>query len=145
MSDFGAFGISITRGELGLIALDLNDHVNYIVSEQLMGAQQTWNRQTVKSPFVDGEFTVHRAAGSRHEALGVQVLGGTQTQLQVNLQALTDALSQFRFQLTMVLDETSRTWQCETADFTVDYNQHRWMTRQVLVNAQIPTYPGLVS
>lgn len=138
---FSSFDVTLTRLELGLGTLDLNDHANYLIAENMMGAAQTWNRQTVKSPFVDGEFTVHRAKAQRQETLAVQVLGGTQTILQANLKALTDALSQFRFTWAITMDETNRSWSCETADYTVDFSRDRWMAHKVLVTAQIPVYP----
>lgn len=145
MSYFSTFSVQMTRAELGLAPLDLNDQANYIVSNTIMGGAQSWNRQTVKSPYVDGEYTVHRSLSQVHEQFDVQVLGATQTALQNNITTLTNTVSQFRFQLTIVMNETSRTWQCETADYTVDWSQERWMAMKVLVHLQIPRLPGLVT
>lgn len=141
MSDWTTFDLQLTRSELGLSTLDLNDQVNYIVAETLFGGQQSWNRQTVKSPFVDGEFTVHRSMSQRQERVGIQVLGDTQTTLQTNLDALLTALSQFRFNLIWTADSVQRTYNCETADYQIDFSRERWMARKVLVTASVPVYP----
>lgn len=145
MSEFSTFSVLLSRTELGLAPLEINDQSNFIVGNTIMGGAQNWNRQTVKSPYVDGEFTVNRAKSQVSEQFTVQVLGATQTLLQANIATLTDAVSQFRFQLTMTMNESVRTWQCETADYTVDWTQARWMARKVLVTLQIPRYPNLVS
>lgn len=144
MSDFGIFDLTITRFELGLPDLDLNDKLSYDTGAEIFGGQQTWNRQTVKSPFVDGEFLVHRSMANRQENLQIQVLGADQAELQANVQALLDAARQFNFLITLTMDNAApRVWSCQTADFTVDWSNTRWLALKALVTLTIPTLPGV--
>lgn len=143
--DFTSFHVTVTRAELALGPLDINDHLNFIVADKIMGGQATWNRQTAKSPFVDGEFTVHRSRAQLKDQMSVQVLGDTQTTMQANLATVIAAFTQFRFQMTLALEDGTRIYNCETADYTVDWDRLRWMSRQVLVTFDIPRYPGLAT
>jgi hypothetical protein len=144
VSDFEHFACEVSRTELSLEPLDLNDHVNYQVANEILGGTQTWNRQSVRSPYVDGEYTVNAARSRPEERFAVQVFGEDQLTLQENIAMLIDAVSQFRFQLRLEMNEAVYIWQCETADYTLDFNQSRMMARQALVSLMIPRSPKLV-
>lgn len=144
MSDFEHFHCEISRLELSLAPLDLNDHVNYQVASEILGGSQTWRRMSVSSPYVDGEYTVNATRGRVEERFGVQVYAEDQQTLQENIGLLVDAVSQFRFQLRLEMDEAVYIWQCEAADYTLDFNQSRMMAKRALVNLLIPRSPKLV-
>jgi hypothetical protein len=141
MSDFAVFGASVSRSALGLPALDLNDHLNYIVADQILGGQQTWNRQTAKSPYVDGEWLVNANKALVQDRFAVQVLGATQGEMADNLIALTDAFGQPQYTLTVQTDDQIRTYLCQPADYTVDWSRERMMARKALVTLSVPRQP----
>jgi hypothetical protein len=141
MSDFGYFAATVSRTTLGLPALDLNDHLNFIVADQILGGQQAWNRQTAKSPYVDGEFLVNATKGLVNDRFAVQVLGANQSQMAANLVALTDAFGQPSYTLTVTTDDAVRSYLCQPADYTVDWSRERMMARKALVTLAVPRLP----
>lgn len=143
--DFGAFVATVTRESLGLPVLNINDHVNYQLGDQILGGSQTWNRQSVKSPYVDGETLVNRTRAQVQEQFQVQVFGGTQTEMQQNIAALIAAFTQFTYQLSVQIDDATYTYQCDTADYTVDWTNFRMMAHKALVKFQIPRSPKLIN
>lgn len=145
MSDFAYFGSSITRASLGLPPLDLNDNVTYMLSNQILGGTMTWNRQVVKSPYVDGEYLVNAAKGSIQEQFGVQVLAPSQGALQLAIQALIDAFTQFSYVLTVQQDDAVYRFTCQPADYTVDWTQERMMARKALVTFHFNRLPVAVT
>lgn len=143
--DFSTFVVTVSRLELGMPILDINDHVNYQVGDQILGGNQTWNRQTVKSPYVDGEIMVNRTRGQVQEQFAVQVFGDTQVAMQQNIATLIDAFSQFTYQLSIEMENATYTYQCDTSDYTVDWTNTRMMAKKALVKLQFPRSPKLVS
>jgi hypothetical protein len=141
---FEYFNAEISREELALAPLNINDQVNFKVANEILGGTQTWRRQTVLSPYVDGEYTVNATRARVEERFGVQVYGPDQLTLQENIARLVDAISQFRFQLRLDLDEAPWIWQCESADYAVDFSQARMMARTALVTMTIPRSPKLI-
>lgn len=142
MSDFAFFEATVSRTFLGLPTLSLNDRVSYIVADQIFGAQQTWNRQTAKSPYVDGEFLINANRALVQDRFAVQVLGASQSQVQQRMTALIAAFSQPSYTLTLTMEDASYPYYCQPADFTVDWSRERWMARQALVTLTVPRQPG---
>jgi hypothetical protein len=143
--DFGIFVATITRTELGLPVLNINDHINYQLADQILGGTQSWNKQMVKSPYVDGEVMVNRSRGQVQEQFQVQVRGGSQSEMQQNIATLIEAFSQFAYQLTIEMEDATYTYQCDTADYTVDWTNVRMMAKQALVKFQFTRSPKLIN
>lgn len=141
MSAFTLFGASVSRISLGLPDLDLNDHISYQVADKIFGSQQAWNRQTVKSPYVDGEFLVNATKGNVTDTFSVQVMGPSQSYMQAAINAAVDAFSQFSYLLTVIQDDASVTYTCMPADYTIDWSKERMWARQGLVTFQFPRLP----
>lgn len=133
--------VSVSRGELGLADLDLNDHVNYFVSATVFGGTVSWRRQTVQSPFVEGQFTVGAVRDQVEDKFAIEVKGAGQVELQDNLRTLIDAFSQSTFNLTLQLDAAPYTYSCEASDYAIDWTQTRWHNRQVLVTFSLRRSP----
>lgn len=145
MSDFDFFAASITRTSLGLNPLDLSDQINYKLGNELLGGTQSWQRQSVRSPYVDGEFTVNRTRARVDEKFSVQVMGADQLMLQDNLAQVIDAFSQHRFVLTVEMDGAVYSYDCEASDYTIDWTGPRWMAKTVLVTFMVPRQPRLLT
>lgn len=135
------FASSVTRTELALPDLNLNDHLNYIVVNQILGAQVQWRRQAVTSPFIEGQYTVGRVRDVVTDKFAVQVLGADQATMFGNLQALLAAFNQDYFNLSITLDNQMLTFACEASVYTVDFSQERIWARQMLVTFDLRRQP----
>lgn len=118
---------SVTRGELSLPDLNLNDHVAYIVSggDLVFGATVTWRRQQVQSPFVDSKITTGRVLDIVQDKFAVDVMGPDHVTMASNVQALINAFSQSYFNLTVQFDAQPYTYACEASDYTMDWTVPR--------------------
>lgn len=145
MSDFSVFSVTVTREELGLPLLEINDQINYMVGDQILGGSQTWNKQMVKSPYVDGEVMVNRARAQVQEQFQVQVLGPSQGGVQQNIATLIAAFSQFTYVLSIQMEDSTYTYQCDTSDYTVDWTNVRMMAKKALVKFQFTRSPKLIN
>lgn len=127
------FAASVTRSDLGLGVLNINDNLDYIVGSEIMGAMVTYDRQTVSSPYVNGDITVHRRRGSVNEKFAVYVLGDTQTELQTNVRTLISAFSQNKFNLVLLLDGIEWSYVCEASDYQVEWSNAHFFATKVKV------------
>lgn len=133
--------VAVTRGDLGLGDLDINDGVDYKVSNEILGGQVTWERNAVSSPYVNGDITVHRRRPSVQERFAVYAYGANQTELRDNVKALIDAFNQDTFNLTVSLDSIPHTYQCEAADVQIEWSNVHLMSNQVRVVFTVPRKP----
>jgi hypothetical protein len=124
--------------------INLDDHERYIVgAESFATSATTWRRVQVQGPYVAGKFTVSAVPDQVTENVTVYVLGSSQSDLQANLAALIDAVSQPYFQFVFSIDETSYIWDCDCADYTVAYTTATLNARQITVKLQILRHPLL--
>lgn len=145
MADFDYFDADITRTELGLPPLSVNDHQRYILGPQLLGGTNAWLRQTAKSPYVDGEVTVGRTLGIVEERMSIEVLAGDALELQANLATLVDAVSQSRWTLSIRSDDSVYAYDCEAADYTVGWDNTRRMVFRSTVQLSVRRQPKLLT
>lgn len=113
--------------------LNINDQLDYIVGNDIMGAMVTYDRQTVSSPYVNGDITVHRRRGTVSEKFSVYVLGDTQTELQTNIRTLIQAFSQDKFNLSLMLDGIEWSYMCEASDYQVEWANTNFFAQKVKV------------
>lgn len=130
------FAVIISRDDLGLADLDLNDHVNYYISNQnFLGQTVTFNRNQISSPFIDGQITTFRNMQSIQDQLTLEVLSsdGSYLALMNNVRAAVAAFLQDSYTLTFEYGVSARTvkYQCEAADYTIDYDNQRWIAPQI--------------
>lgn len=112
--------------------LNINDGVNYILSpEGLNPATVVYRRTQVMSPFVEGRFTTNRLLDAVEGEMQVDVLGSSQADLASNIAALIAAFTQDTYTLTISLDGTSYSWECEAADYSMDWTHTRVHARRV--------------
>lgn len=132
---------SVSRPELGLADLNLNDHTNYYVANTIFGGTVSWRRQTVQSPWIEGQFTVGAVRDQVEDKFVVEVKGADQISLQNNLKALVAAFSQSSFNLTVQLDTAYYTYACEASDYTIDWTNTRFIAKQVQVSFSLRRSP----
>jgi hypothetical protein len=122
--------------------INLDDHQCYIVTaDSFANSQTTWRRTQVQGPYVAGKFTVSAVPDQVTEQIGIYVLGTSQADLQQNLADLIDAISQPFFQLMWSMDEAVYSWDCDTADYSIEYTTPTLFARQITVKLQIPRNP----
>jgi hypothetical protein len=125
--------------------MNLDDHEKYIVAGDSFTAQtMTWRRQQVQSPYVAGKFTTHAVPDMVTEQLNIWVLGDNQMHLQRNLADLIDAFSQVYYQITWSVDIQSYTWNCEMADYSIDFTNTLTFSRHLSFKANIPRLPAII-
>ena len=155
MPDF-TVTVNVTRTQLGLSDLNINDGVNYKISgaDQFVQGAVTWERDTTRSPYVEGEFTTNRRRGNVQERLGIEVFKGNSAgisgqgkfALEANIQQLIQAFTQDAFVLNMTA-ASGTTWQnewhwaCEAADYSVVITGPRLASQQALVTFTVIRNP----
>lgn len=125
MPDPTFYQFLVSRPVLGLPDLNINDHVKYVVSSDIMGGTITWRRQSVQSPYVEGEITVSRVRGVVEDKFSVDVLGVVQSDMQQNVADLIAAFTQDNFNMTIRIDDATYTWVCEACDYSMDWSVPR--------------------
>lgn len=145
MADFQIFDATLSRTELGLFPLPINDHLNYILNDEQFGGTVTWNRQTTKSPYVDGEITVGRTLAEVEERLSIDCLADSSFLLQQNIAQLVRAISQSRYVLTIYENDAVWAFDCEAADYTVGWEKSRRMVYRATVQLLVRRRPKLLT
>jgi hypothetical protein len=125
--------------------MNLDDHERYILAADSFQQSATqMRRNQVQGPYVAGKFTVYAVPDQVTETVSLYVLGANQTELQLNLQALVAAFTQPNFALVWSADEAAYQWDCEAADYTIDFVNTNVFARTLNVKFQVPRNPTLV-
>lgn len=133
----------VSRTQLGLGNLDINDHTKYVLAGPLAfsGAVQ-WNRTQVEAPWVDGQITTERHRVNTTETLAVYVAGSSMADLDANLGTLIAAFQQDRFTFQLVVGGANHAWDCEAADVSqVLYDTAHAAAKYVTVTFAVPRKP----
>jgi len=134
--------VEISRDNLGLLPLDINDHTNYYVAGDFLTGQLSWNRNQVGSPFLDDQITVYRTLNRVTRALTVEVLGTSIATMNTNMITLVAAFMQDTFHLAVVADtDLNLEYNCEAADYQVGWTGPRLIQRQVSITFNVPCAP----
>jgi hypothetical protein len=111
--------VVVTRKELGLPDLQLEQKNKYYIPDGTFSAGETGHRRvTSDSPMVKGRYPSSVVESERVANIGVHVIS-TEANLQADSQVVIDAMSQFRYLLSWQWDGLSGVWQCEAADWAV--------------------------
>jgi hypothetical protein len=111
--------VVVSRKELGLSNLSLEQVNKYYIPDGTFGAGETGHRRvTSESPMVKGRYPSSVIEADRVANIGVHVMS-TLENLQADCQIVIDAMSQFRYTLAWSWNGLSGTWQCEAADWAV--------------------------
>lgn len=121
MSDLDITAL-VSRDELALADLDINDEVNYRLAQQFRPGGVTWSKEFVESPFVHGRYVVGERKQSTEGSLGVFVTADTHAALHTNVETLVDAFTEQRtYVLRLVVEGQDLRWKCERADYEVAF------------------------
>lgn len=123
--------------------LDINDGTSYrIAGPSILGGTVQWDRKTVSSPDVEGDFTTHRRRTNVSDMLAVYVKGSTTLDLMTKIKTLTDAFSQDRFTLAINIGTSANQWDCEAADYSVELDTAHVNALYARVTFNIPRRPA---
>ena len=140
--------ITITRSELSLADLNLQDPANgYFVGDEWSSGGVMWQHYNASaSPWVSGDRVVGQRRIGVEEIFTVYVKASSPSGIKAKIQTITDALSQYRYTVTINWDGAAYTYQgngageVRLAD-TVDPLLHKagWVALQITV----PRDPGI--
>ena len=108
--------LTITRAELSLATLNLNDPGTYAIRSFDRGRVRR-RAQWARSPYVEGATQVGQVRDLVEMDLAMDVEATTQATLQTRLDTLYDAFSQSTYTLTYGLDGTTYAWTCFPAEY----------------------------
>ncbi len=98
-------------------------HYGYLLTnpDQLLDpGSVVWRRNTVTSPFVDGDLEVHATKSAQSVAFSVLILDAVHSGIQQKLADLIEALSQRVYELHIRMENlVEYAWQCRRADYGV--------------------------
>ncbi|CAB4194630.1 hypothetical protein UFOVP1264_85 [uncultured Caudovirales phage] len=122
--------------------LYLNDGEVYRVAKGSFENSATqFRRDDVQNAFLEGKYTINALRENVTETLVVYVKGNTAMEMSESVRKLTDALSQIRFRMEVVIDNASRGWWCYASDFTINTSHEFLHSRMAQITAQIPRDP----
>ena len=111
--------VVVSRTELGLGNLQLSEAGRYYLPDGTFGGGETAQRRvTFEGPQVNGRYPSSIVEGSRSGNITVHVLSNL-ANLQVDVQEVIAAMTQFRYMLVWQFDGLGGTWQCEKADWAL--------------------------
>ena len=113
---------SVTRTELTLADLDLNDMTKFILGQNINVGSVTWRKEAAQSPFIQGRIPVHEVKDAAESSIVVYVLGATHAALNANIKELLDAFTeQYSYILRINVEGVDNQWECERADYEVAF------------------------
>jgi hypothetical protein len=135
----------VTRTLLALGDLNINASPYRLAGPQVMGGTVSWDRRQVTSPWVEGDVTVSRRRSNVTEQVMVYVSGTDQANLNTNIQNLVGAFTQDTFTLSITIGSQQYAWDCEAADYSVQFDTPHLVSRLVPVTFNVPRKPVALS
>lgn len=138
--------VSIDRASLSLSALDIGDSPGdtYCLTPEGLGEpEMTWRLGAMPdSASIHGREYISAALDESSLPLEIVVSGTSAANLATNKAALTTALSQFSYSVTVTVDSLAKVWLCGPANWSIGAVQHSHQVELVqVVRFTIPVYP----
>ncbi|MEN3123279.1 hypothetical protein [Janibacter sp. LM] len=121
----------------------------YVLNGPLEEPQPSFERQTVHSPLVDGEFQTHSSIGALRYPMHVMVQAANPAQLEARVQAfIADVTATHALLLRVVLGPIATTWRAyrpdvvSTADVGIALSAGAW--REVELDWPVLPHPEIV-
>lgn len=143
--------VLLTRPELSLTPLELNDEENYTIIRNGIGlGSVVRKRLTSDSPWVEGRTLIHQVKEQVTVPLAVRVHGSSNNDLAVKVSNLLRALDQFSYRITVTIGGVVwGQYDCEAADYSVGdsgvFQDLHYRSLIQEVSAEIPRMPTPVS
>jgi hypothetical protein len=125
--------------------LSLNDHYNYTIGgDSFASSTQQFRKNTVSSPYVEGEYQISAVPSNTTEKIVVYVGGVTWLDCQNNIYRLIDAFTQNKYLIRRDVGVNRETWTCWTAEYDVQFGRVYVHNRYVPVSLTVPRLPKIV-
>jgi len=112
----------VTRDELELGLLDINDGDNFILGKGFQVGKLVWRKDTVTSPYVHGRFPVREVMDAVESTLVVYAKGESHAVLTENIGILiAPFVEQSEYELRINVEGQAYHWLCERADYEVAF------------------------
>lgn len=113
--------LTITRTELSLADLVIGPANGYsIIKEGVGPGQQSWRKLTTSSPWIGGTQLIHAVKESPQMPVNIRVTGTSHANLWSRMATLTNAFSQFEYDLIFEIEGVTFTWEkCQPADYSI--------------------------
>jgi len=131
----------VTRDDLGQPDLDINDLVNYFIGPRFDPGGVIWEREQATSRYIHGSVTVGRKKATADYTLPIDVKGATFAELNQAKETLIEAFEQDSFRVTMTFDGIVYSWQCEAADYSVNWDHVYIHNRRLQMSFSFPRQP----
>lgn len=103
----------------------------------------TLTRETVTSPWVDGEFDVHTTKGAVTWSLSVTAQGASTAAVESLVDSLLEDTSLPDWRLSFTVDDVTRVWRCRAADSTITPIEAAFYEQYLrTVNLTVPAQPN---
>ena len=137
---------AVTRTELGLTDLDINDIATYELAKQLNNGTVSWRKEIAQSPFYEGRFVVHEVKDAVEMSLIVYVHGESYPVINTRVQTLLEAFTeQYSYDLKITVNGQQHTWTCERADYDVAFATETVNALKVPVQLTTMRHPSPVA
>lgn len=141
--------VAITRTELALADLLIQDPANGYEVVRLGPGSRSWRKETVKNAYVHGDTLVNAVLDVQVAPMTIRVSGLTLATANSRLETLLDAFSQFSYSLGVIIDGETWVWVCQPADASVgeggSFNKFHTMAHMYEVTLSIPRNPVPIS
>jgi len=146
--------VHVTRDQLGLPELDINDHLNYIVAGgegNFLGSPVTYVRNRASSPFLDGSVGISETRDIVQEKITLEVFGADPAHVFANILAARQAFTQRNYTLKVGRNTTPGAgthpywwlqYACEKADYQLGWGGPRLIANQMQAIFTVPRQPA---
>lgn len=125
--------------------VSLNDHSRYeLGAGSLADSTQGVSRNEVRSTMYDGSWITHSTKDNVQETLEVYVLGHDQVTITENIDDLTEAFSQYVYNVRISLGNHVETWRCFPADWSISRGHEQIHNIRATVRLSVPRHPRTV-
>lgn len=114
---------TISRTELGMSSLSLQDTTYAVMNNSINGGVVQWRREVAVSPYVAGETEIGSVKDQVRSALTIRVTAGSHAALQTAVSTLVSAFSQKSYTLTLGFDGVTYAWTCGRADYSIAFDE----------------------
>ena len=125
--------------------LELNTGLYRVHGESFAESAETWRKDEVSNPFVEGSWTVNALRENVTETLNVWVKGDGLTSTLQAVETLRGAFRQRNYLLEATFNNLRYTYNCYVADSIVSATRELRHAGMAQVNFQVPRHPAFVT
>lgn len=122
--------------------VSLNDGHRYrLGAGTFRDTTQSRSRVTVKSSMFDGEWVTHTTKDNVTETIEVYIMAAHHSAVSELIEDLTEAFSQYIYNVRVSLGNHVETWRCFPADWSIARGQVEIHNTRATVRLNVPRFP----